>query len=73
MAISYNEAIKIVQKFSEELNEKYNDKIIAVFVIGSLGSDYYRPGQSDIDTFIITKYSRNEIPKIAEKNRSNRK
>jgi len=59
MVISYDEAIKITQKFAEELNEKYQDKIIAVFVIGSLGSDYYRPGQSDIDTFIITKYDRN--------------
>jgi len=59
MAISYNEAIKIAKKFAEELNEKYKDNIIAVFAIGSLGSDYYRPGQSDIDTFTITKYDRN--------------
>jgi len=66
MAISYDGAIKIVQRFSEELNEKYKDNIIAVFVIGSLGSDYYRPGQSDIDTFIITKYRRNDISRIEE-------
>jgi len=59
MAILYDEAIQIAQKFAEELNEKYKDNIIAVFAIGSLGSDYYRPGQSDIDTFIITKYDRN--------------
>jgi len=64
MAILYDEAIKIVQKFSEELNKKYIDKISAVFVIGSLGSDYYRPGQSDIDTFIITGYNRSEIRTI---------
>ena len=59
--IEYNEAIQIAEKFSQELSEKYKNMITAVFVIGSLGSDYYRPGQSDIDTAIITKYSRSEI------------
>ena len=62
MTISYDEAVKITQTFSKELNEKYKDKIIAVFAIGSLGSDYYRPGQSDIDTFIITNWQRSQLP-----------
>jgi len=61
MAISYDEAIGIAQKFANELAEKYKDKILAVFVIGSLGGDYYRPGQSDIDTVVITSCDRNEV------------
>jgi len=66
MGISYDETIKIAQKFAEELTERYKDKILAVFVIGSLGSDYYRPGQSDIDTVVITAYDRNEVSAIDE-------
>ena len=65
MAISYINAIEIVKKFGNEISEN-NDNIIAVFVIGSLGSDYYRPGQSDIDTLIITKYNRNDKNKISK-------
>ena len=64
MAISCDEAIKIAQKFAEELKDKYKDKILAIFVIGSLGNDYYRPGQSDIDTVVITAYDRNEVSVI---------
>lgn len=60
MIISYDEAIKIAKKFANELKEKYGDKLLAVFVIGSLGSDYYRPGQSDIDTVIITACDRKD-------------
>jgi len=66
MAISYDEAINIAQKFAEELKNKYNEKILAVFVIGSLGGDYYRPGQSDIDTVVITSCNRQEINAIDE-------
>ena len=64
MAISYDEAIEIAQRFAEELKGKYKDKILAVLAIGSLGSDYYRPGQSDIDTVVITAYNRNELSAI---------
>ena len=64
MAISYDEAISIATKFAEELNSKYKEKILAVFAIGSLGSDYYRPGQSDIDTVVITACNRNEVTEI---------
>jgi hypothetical protein len=60
MAISYDEAVNIAKKFAEELNDKYNNKILAVFTIGSLGGDYYRPGQSDIDTVVITSCNREE-------------
>ena len=64
MIISYDEAINIAQKFAKELKEKFGNKLLAVYVIGSLGSDYYRPGQSDIDTVIITSCDRSEVVKI---------
>lgn len=64
MAIFYDEAIQIAKEFAEELAEKFRNKIVAVFAIGSLGSDYYRPGQSDIDTAVITNYNRNDVAKI---------
>jgi len=59
--ISYNKAIDITHEFASEIVSVFNDKIIAVFAIGSLGSDYYRPGQSDIDTAVIVDVPRNEI------------
>lgn len=62
--IAFDDAMKIAGRFSQELAEKYRDKIAAVFAIGSLGSDYYRPGQSDIDTVVITTYSRGELAQI---------
>ena len=43
--------MEIVHKFLHELRRK--DDILALYVIGSLGGGYYRPGQSDIDTVII--------------------
>lgn len=58
MAILYDEAIEIAQKFAKELSEKHQNKILAIFCIGSLGSNYYRSGQSDIDTFIIVNGDR---------------
>jgi len=68
--ISYNQAIKIAQKFANEIGEYHKNNIIAVYAIGSLGSDYYRPGQSDIDTLIITKYSRSERNEASKKIRA---
>ena len=62
--ISYDKAIHIAKKFAGELAEKYPEKIAAVFVIGSLGGDYYRPGQSDIDTAIVTSCGRSESAEI---------
>lgn len=62
--ISYEEAIKIAEKFAKEIADIFPGKIEAVFAIGSLGSDYYRPGQSDIDTAVITRFTRSEMPEI---------
>lgn len=59
--ISYEQAIDIAQQFANDVNILLKDKLLAVFAIGSLGSDYYRPGQSDIDTIIITSLKREEL------------
>ncbi len=59
--ITYEQALRITNKFAKEVKELLNDKLLAVFSIGSLGSDYYRPGQSDIDTVIITDLTREEL------------
>ena len=74
MPISYDEAIQISKQFARELAHQFRDKIIAVFAIGSLGSDYYRPGQSDIDTAVITSFRRNDVQQAASeiKNIANR-
>ena len=53
--ISYPEALRIAAEFAEEINRAFPGCIRAVYAIGSLGSDYYRPGQSDIDTAVITQ------------------
>lgn len=66
MAISYPEAVRIAEKFACEIARNYPGRVLAVYAIGSLGSDYYRPGQSDIDTAVITDFSRQEIGKITE-------
>lgn len=59
--ISFEDAIQIAAAFAKEIDGKFPDKIKAVFAIGSLGSDYCRPGQSDIDTAVITAASRAEL------------
>ena len=46
--ISYEKAIDITKQFANIVRDLLKDKLLAVFAIGSLGSDYYRPGQSDI-------------------------
>ena len=58
MVISRDEALRIAEEFAREIVRVFPDKIKAVFAIGSLGSDYYRPGQSDIDTAAITNCDR---------------
>ncbi len=65
--ISYVEALKIAAQFGREVEALFPGKIAAVFAIGSLGSDYYRPGQSDIDTAVITGFSRKDIAAVTEK------
>lgn len=59
--ITYEQAISIAKQFSNKVGDFLKDKLLAVFAIGSLGSDYYRPGQSDIDTIIITSLKREEL------------
>ena len=59
--ITYEQAILITKSFSNDVRDLIKDKLLAVFAIGSLGSDYYRPGQSDIDTVIITSLKREEL------------
>lgn len=66
MQISYEQAILIAKQFADEIAEIFPGKIVAVFAIGSLGSNYYRPGQSDIDTAVITDFSRAEIDAVTE-------
>lgn len=59
--IKYEQAIIIAKEFAEEVQNMLKDNLLAVFAIGSLGSDYYRPGQSDIDTIIITSLKRENL------------
>ena len=59
--ISYEKAINITKQFANNVRDLLTDKLLAVFAIGSLGSDYYRPGQSDIDTIIITSLKKEEL------------
>ncbi|MBQ4574600.1 MAG: GNAT family N-acetyltransferase [Clostridia bacterium] len=47
-------ALDIVGEFCREITT-IEDSILAVYLVGSLGGGYYRPGQSDIDTVIIVK------------------
>ncbi len=62
--ISYEKAIQIAKTFADEIASLFPDKVKAVFAIGSLGSDYYRAGQSDIDTAVILNCNRAERESI---------
>lgn len=53
--ITKDQALKIVGEFKDELLTHAPDGLLALYLIGSLGGDYYRPGQSDIDTILIIK------------------
>lgn len=64
--LSFEEALRVAGEFAQEIDGLYPGKIEAVFAIGSLGSDYYRPGQSDIDTVLITRFSRAEVEGVIE-------
>lgn len=68
--ITEDKAYKIVEEFLEEILSEDRD-IIALYVIGSLGGGYYRPGQSDIDTIIIVRddtfITQKQIDEIADK------
>lgn len=68
--ISQRKALDIVQEFLTEILAEEKG-ILALYVIGSLGGGYYRPGQSDIDTVIIVRddaaISQAHMDEIAEK------
>jgi predicted nucleotidyltransferase len=53
--ISEKRALKIAHEFIDEITKINKDDFLAVYLIGSLGGGYYRPGQSDIDTLILVK------------------
>jgi hypothetical protein len=69
--ISKDMAIKIANDFKNEILQIDGDGILSVFLIGSLGGEYYRPGQSDIDTVILVKdnaiITQKQLDEIAEK------
>ena len=54
--ISEAKALDIVWEFLSELLSLSSD-VLSLYVIGSLGGGYYRPGQSDIDTVVIVRDS----------------
>ena len=64
-------AMQIVSEFLDELKKEDEDNILALYVIGSLGGGYYRPGKSDIDTVIIVKdeyrLTQKQVNEIANK------
>ena len=60
-AITYEQSISIAKQFANNVRNLLKDKLLAVFAIWLLGSDYYRPGQSDIDTIIIASLKREEL------------
>ena len=65
--ITHGEAMDIARKFAGEIHIDLQEKLLAVFVIGSLGADYYRPGQSDIDTALILNCGREEAARIEKR------
>ena len=67
--ISEEKAFEIVQEFLTDILQISQD-VLALYVIGSLGGGYYRPGQSDIDTAIIVRdnaaVTQEKVDQIAE-------
>ena len=67
--ISEEKAFEIVQEFLTDILQISPD-VLALYVIGSLGGGYYRPGQSDIDTAVIVRdnaaVTQEEVDQIAE-------
>jgi predicted nucleotidyltransferase len=50
-----NQAWKIAKCFAQDVARLTGEHLIAVSVIGSLASGFYRPGKSDIDTVVILR------------------
>lgn len=57
--ISETLALEIAREFADEIT--HIAPVRAVYLIGSLGGGYYRPGQSDIDTAVILNCTRPDI------------
>lgn len=51
--ITKEKALDIVNEFKNEITGIDPAGVLAIYLIGSLGGGYYRPGQSDIDTVVI--------------------
>ena len=70
--ITEEKAMEIARAFCDEIRRKTKG-LLALYVIGSLGGGYYRPGQSDIDTVIIVsdsaRMTEKRINRIAERYR----
>jgi len=68
--ITEERAMEIVREFIDEICRE-DDGITALYLIGSLGGGYYRPGQSDVDTIIIVRddaaITQKRMDEIAEK------
>lgn len=64
-------AFEVVEEFKNELCTADRDGVLAIYLVGSLGGGYYRPGQSDIDTAIILRddasITQEEIEDIADR------
>ncbi len=69
--ITKEKALDIVSEFKDEIIGLDPVGVLAIYLVGSLGGGYYRPGQSDIDTVIIVRngasISQKEIEEIADK------
>lgn len=69
--ITKEQALAIVEQFLNALLSVDPQGILALYLIGSLGGGYYRPGQSDIDTLILVRndaaISQEEIEEIADR------
>jgi hypothetical protein len=67
--ISEKRAWEIIDEFVNDLIQLDQNSLLAVYVIGSLGGGYYRPGKSDIDTIVIVKndavVTQEEVDRIA--------
>jgi len=69
--VTEERALEIVEEFKNELYAVDSDGILAIYLVGSLGGGYYRPGQSDIDTAIILRddatITQEEIEEVADR------
>lgn len=64
--ITESRAWEIINEYVNDLLRIDNHGVLAVYAIGSLGGGYYRPGKSDIDTFVIVRNDAVITQEIAE-------